>query len=441
MTSAHLSGGDTDILAPIAGAFRKTKWSVIWLMTLTLFSALTVGGLFSPLQEAAKADLGLDDLQIGLIQGMASAIPVALLSLPVAWMVDHGTRARLLVVLASLWALGTVATAFVQDFYSLFAVRLIAGVGGGCAFPVVVSLLADVCMPERRGRSMLLVSIGAWAGAGAAFAIGGSLFGYLAANPGASLAGLAPWRETHLLVGLGAVLLVVPLFFLREPARHEVEERSTSLRASLGGFWRRRRFLLPLFVGQLSGGMAEGAAAIWIGSVLIREYGLQPGEFGGWVGLVILASGVIGSLIGGFAADAGQKLKMRGGILLPALIATALTVPAGAYSIMPTVGGFAWVLFALLLGGTIVNLVTSASIAVLIPNEERAVSLAGMKIAGSVVGVGLAPPLIAWMTSYGGTGGLGLALTWLGIVTGLISLAGFWVAMINAPRPVAALPR
>ncbi|NWM24921.1 MFS transporter, partial [Escherichia coli] len=91
----------------------------------------------------------------------------------------------LLIILASFWAIGTIGTAFAPNFAGLFAARLIAGIGAGTAFPVLISLLADVCMPDRRGRSMLLVSIGAWAGAAAAFAIGGSLFGYLTSHPGA----------------------------------------------------------------------------------------------------------------------------------------------------------------------------------------------------------------------------------------------------------------
>jgi predicted MFS family arabinose efflux permease len=437
MTSAIASADGTEILAPTPGIFRKTKWSVIWLLTLTLFSALTVGGLLAPLQEAAKADLGMNDMQLGLIIGTATAVPVAILSLPIAWMVDHGTRVKLLIVLTSLWALGTIATAFVPNFYGLFAARLVAGIGAGTAFPVVVSILADVCMPQKRGRSMLLISIGAWAGAAAAFAIGGSLFGYLEAHPTAFVAGMAPWRETHLIVGIAAALLVLPLFLMKEPERHEVEQTSVALKPALQAFWKRRKFLGPLFVGNFAGSLAEAAAALWIGSVLIRQYHQTPGQFGGWVGLVILGSGVIGSIIGGFTADAGHKLKMRGGILLPALIATAFSIPASAYAIMPTVTGFAWVLFILLVGGTIVNLVNSAAIAVLIPNEERALSLAALKIVSTVVSGLVVPPVIIWMTTVmHGPTGIGRALTWLGVITGFMSLIGYWFAMRNAPIEV-----
>ncbi|VXB65972.1 MFS transporter [Brevundimonas sp. G8] len=434
------TGPASELAAPSSGALRKTKWSVIWLLTLTIFSALTVGGILAPLQEAAKADLGLDDLQLGLIVGVAGAIPATLLAMPIAWLVDHGTRTRILIVLASMWALGAIGMAFVDNFYALFAARLVSGIGAGTAFPVLISLLADVCVPERRGRSMLVVSIGAWAGAGASFAIGGTLFGYLEANPLTMFPDMAPWRQTHLLVGLGSALCVLPLFLMREPRRHEVGNTNPSVKAALRAFWRQKAFLGPLFVGNFAGGLAEGAAAIWMGSVLIRQYNQTPGQFGVWVGVVIVVSGLLGSVIGGFAADAGQKLKMRGGILLPALIATALSIPASLYPVMPTVSGFAWVLFFLLIGGSIVGLVNNAAIAVLIPNEERALCLAALKIVGTIVGGPIAAVIIGWVSSViSGPGSLGVALAWLGVLTGIISLIGFWIAMANAPAPPGSL--
>lgn len=427
-----------DAVPPAPTAFRKTKWSVVWLLTLTIFSAITVGGLMAPIQEAVKADLGLNDFQLAMVIGSATAIPAAILSLPIAWLVDHYTRVRLLIILASFWAVGTIGTAFVQDFYGLFLARLVSGIGGATAFPVLISILADVCMPQRRGRAMLLISIGAWGGAAAAFAIGGTLFGWLEANPTALTAGMAPWREAHLLVGVAAALLVLPLFLIREPVRHEVEQENPSLKVALAAFWKRRWFLGWLYVGNFAGFFAEGAAALWIGSVLVRQYGQSPGEFGGWVGLVILLSGIVGSVLGGVFADLSQKLKIRGAILLPAVIATAVSIPASVYPIMPTVTLFAVVLFVLLLGGVVVNLVNSAAIAVLLPNEERATSLAALAIINKIVGGPITAAVIAWMTTlFAGPMGLGVTLTWLGLITGVISLIGYMFAMRCAPPPAA----
>ena len=117
------------------------------------------------------------------------------------------------------------------------------------------------------------------------------------------------------------------------------------------------------------------------------------------------------------------------------MIATLLSIPASAYPMMPTVTGFAWMLFALLTGGAVVNLVNSAAIAVLLPNEERATSLAALAIVGKFVGGPVTAGIIAWMTVlFKGPSGLGLTLTWLGVITGFISLAGYWVAMRFAPH-------
>ena len=77
---------------PPPDMFRKTKWSVIWLLTLTLFSALTVGGLLAPLQEAAKLDLGMTDIQLALIVGTATAIPTAISPTPTAAIAPVSTK-------------------------------------------------------------------------------------------------------------------------------------------------------------------------------------------------------------------------------------------------------------------------------------------------------------------------------------------------------------
>lgn len=437
----RIEPAESPVPMPPPSAVRPTHWGMILMLTLTMFITLTVGGLASPLLEPIKTELGMTDLQIGLLSGLASLVPTLLLSLPIAYLVDHGTRVRILAVLAAIWASGTIGMAFVDDFTTLFIAKLVSGIGGATAGPVLISLMADVTAPEKRGRSMLLISVGAWAGIAAAFAVGGSLFGYFNQNPGSGLLGLSAWREVHLLAGLFALVAGLPYFIFKEPARYEVERTDPSARESLATLWRRRSFLGPMLVAQLTGGLAEGAAAIWMGAILVRQYGLSPGDFGVWVGGIIVASGLLGSIIGGFTSDAARKLKMRGGVLLPAFIATAVTVPAGAFSIMPTASGFGWMLFALLTGGSMVTLVCSSAISLLIPNEDRALTLAGMGMVSKLAMAGIAPAAIGWVASNSdGTFGLGQSIAILGVVTGAMSTVGFWYAMRNAPIEVARDP-
>ena len=122
--------------------------------------------------------------------------------------------------------------------------------------------------------------------------------------------------------------------------------------------------------------MADTAASIWATPVLIRQYHLQPAAFAGWVGGLILISGATGSVLAGFAADFGHKTGRRGGLLFSAVVATAVGIPAAFFPVMPTLAGFQFCFFFLLLTGTVCSVVASTSVTVLMPNEERGATMA-----------------------------------------------------------------
>lgn len=418
---------------------RRTLWRAVMLVALIVLSAGAVRLAFSPLQEAAKADLGLSDYQIGLVQGLAAALPMALIAIPLGWLTDHTKRTRLIFILGLTWTAGMIGTAFAQSFEALFVARMLAGLGSMSVVPVAISVLADLSLPQSRGRAMLFLSMGNTLGPALAFVVGGALFTAFAA--GAALPGvqLAPWRETALVFGIASALLMVPLLFLREPARHEVEDSSNSLKAMVRALWARRRFLAPLFVGQISVIMADAAAGVWAVPVLQRNLGQSTGSAAALVGGLLLAAGILGPLIGGFAADRGHKSSVKGGILIGAVVASAIGVPAALFPLMTAVPAFVAVLFVLLAAGAITGLITATSIAVLVPNEERGVCLGAFMILGSLIGLGLSPVLVSLGSqALGGEAHLAPALAIVGAVTSLVSLIGFVLAMRNAPaRPTA----
>ncbi|WP_428311435.1 MFS transporter [Hydrocarboniphaga sp.] len=422
-----------------AAAIARTAWGAILWLTVVLFAGGLMRMAFGPLQEAVKLDMGLSDFQISLVQGIATGLPVGLFSLPVAWMTDHGHRIRLLAGLIAICAIGTLWTGFSSGFNALFVARMLASLGVACALTVVVSLCADLCPADSRGRALVVVALGAVAGTAAGYVLGGSLFTYLQQHP-LNLFGARPaWREIHILIGIGGLLLVPPLLAMREPARHEVATTDTALSANLRALWGRRAFLFPLFAGHLGVSMADTAATIWAAPVLIRDFHLAPGEFAGWMGGVIMVGGVLGAVIGGLGADWGQKTGRRGGILYAALIAVCIGIPTSLYPLMPTVAGFALMLCLLLLAGTTINLVATTAITVLIPNEERGVCMASFGIINSVVGLSLAPTLVTVASSaMGGEQHLGASLAITGFVTGVLSLIGYVFAYRNAPLPAVA---
>jgi MFS family permease len=417
---------------------RRTAWRAVMLISLIVLIAGVVRLAFSPLQEAAKAELGLSDYQISLIQGIAAALPMAIIAIPLGWLTDHSKRTRIMLVLALCWTVGMIGSAFANDFASLFFTRMLAGLGTMSLIPVAVSLLADLSAPEQRGRAMLFVVMGNTLGPALAFVVGGALFTAFTGDlslPGVSL---SPWRESSLVLGLASAAMILPQFLFREPVRHEVENDSNSLTLMLQALLRRWKLLLPLFVGQISVVMADAAAGVWAVPVLQRNFGQSVGQASALLGGLLVIAGLLGPVIGGFAADRGHKSSVRGGILIGAVIASALGVPAALFPIMGGVTGLAIVLFLLLVAGAVTGLITATAIAVLVPNEERGVTLGAFMILGSLVGLGLSPILVTLGSrALGGESHLALSLALVGVITGAVSLAGFVIAMMNAPSAPA----
>lgn len=407
----------------------------------TLALALVIGTmsifLFSIVQEAAKAELGLTDNQLGFIQGVGAAAPLAVLAVPIGRLVDSSNRMRLLLLLVLSWTIGLVLTAFADSVTSLFIARMFVAIGGFCSVTAAISIAADMCAPTQRGSAMLVLTLGKWGGSAGAFALGGWLFGMLGTMVLPDWIGpVTPWRGVHLAVAAIGVVACLPLLLVREPARREtVAGANAPFSVAMRELWDRRAFILPLFAGQLSVAMIDTAAGIWAAPVLSRSYGLQPDQFAQWMGLVVFAAGVIGSILGGLAADWGHRLPRRGGILIGAIAATILSVPMSLFPLAPSVPSFALMLGLFLFCGTAAGLIVSVSIAVLLPNELRGFCIGLFVALAGVLGFGVAPPLITLVSGLlGGESHLGTALALVGAVITAIASLAFPLAMRHAPR-------
>ena len=404
------------------------------ILSTAIASASAMRTVFSPVQEVAAQSLRFSDFQMSLVQGLAISIPIALLAIPVGRITDRGNRALLLFGLAMLWTIGTALTVFATEFWHIFAARMLAGIGAFSSITVAISMAADLSTPETRGRSLMLLSLGNMVGGAAAFAFGGSLLGYYA-NAAPLIAGLDPWRNVLLVFSVVSLLLTLTLLVLKEPARREVTNDTANIGAVLRELWTRRALLAPLFLGQVTVVMADAAATIWAAPVLERHYNTTPEEFGGWMGLVLLGSGVLGAVIGGFSADFGHKSKIKGGILLGAVVAATLSIPGAFFTLMPDVTGFAWMLLLLLTCGAITGLVTAAAIAVLVPNELRGVCLGAFIVIGAIIGFGLAPTLVTLIAdALGGEQALRYGLAFTGAGASIIAALGFAGALLRARK-------
>ena len=393
---------------------------------------------FSLVQESAKAAMGLTDIQLGLVQGLGAAVPMLLLSIPIGILVDRTNRLRLTIVLASVWTLGTLGTAFANDIWTLTFARMAAGVGATGAVTAVISIAADLCAPAQRGRSMLILTGGKSAGIAAAIGVGGWVLVLL--GP-AGLWGLPSWRALLVLLGLVSAATIGLLFTMREPARREVlAGPGAPLGTVFRELWARRAFLIPLFVGQISVTMADASAGTFVAPILSRSYGIPP-EAASWVGGVLFLTGIAGSIAGGVLADVGHRSGKRGGILYGAIAAAALGILGAFFSVAPSVPLFGVGLGLLMFCGTITGLVTAVVITVLLPNELRGLCIGAFLSLAGLIGFGAAPPLVTWIsTLIGGEKHLGEGLAMLSVTVSIASVFAFWLAARRAPHSATAEP-
>ncbi|MEA1652770.1 MFS transporter [Nitrospirillum sp. BR 11164] len=420
----------TDAAVPMPAA-SGGRLRALMVLALAMLAGMVARTLLSPVQELAKADMGLSDNQMGLIQGMALALPVAALAVPIGRLVDRTRRVTLLLALSALWIAGTVLSGLAWDFASLFVGRMLVGLGAAGAVPAILSLTADLSTPERRGRAVMVMVIGQAAGMAAAFAGGGALVGTL--TPVAGLPqGLTAWRATMLLVALLMLGPTALLVWLAEPARQEggaadaPADVAPRLGPALAELWRLRRLVAPLMAGMITVNMGDAAATVWAVPVLTRSFGLQPADFGGWMGVLLGLSGVGGTVLGGVVADWGHKRNARGGILWGAMGGAALSVPAALFALAPGVPLFALLLALLMVAGAIVAVGVASAITLLVPNHLRGLCLGLMSALGVFISLGLAPSIVSLLAqALGGEEHLPLALALEGAVASLAGVLTF----------------
>lgn len=176
--------------------------------------------ILSILANDIKADLALDDAQLGFLYGTAFAIFYALFGIPLGRLADSWSRTRLLALGLTLWSFMTALSGFARNGATLAAARVGVGVGEATASPCAYSLISDWFPQRLRGTALGIYSGGLFMGSGLSLLIGGLVVeNWNRAWPAGGPLGLVGWQAAFLVVGLPGLLLALWVLSLREPAR------------------------------------------------------------------------------------------------------------------------------------------------------------------------------------------------------------------------------
>lgn len=370
--------------------------------------------ILSILLEPIKHELGLSDTQLGLLTGFAFAAFYATLGIPIARFADRSNRRNLIAASLVVWSGMTALSGLVTNFWQLLLARIGVGVGEAGCSPAAHSMIADYFPAQRRATALGIYSLGIPVGI---------LFGFLA---GGWINEYFGWRIAFFVVGLpGIALAFVVWLTVREPQRGMAEQRADVVPPP--GMFETFAYLMskPAFRHLAAGGAITAFVGYsytsWLPSFLARSYGMQTGEIGTWLGLILGIPGGIGITLGGYLADRFGSRDTRWYLWIVAVALLAGVPFAAAVFLAPSAGLALLCLCVPVLLGNFYQATSFSQTQGLSSLRMRAVAAAVFLFIVNLVGLGAGPYFTGWLSdtlapTYGDE-----SLRW----------ALFWVSMFN----------
>lgn len=253
------------------------------------------------LAEPIKADLGLSDTALGLINGMIFLVVYAVACIPVARLSDSGAYKAVIVGSLSVWSLMTmVGGAVVSGWqFALSRVGVAAGEAGGT--PAAHAYISRHIPISSRSFALSIYTLCLPVGAMAGFVVGG----YIGQAVG--------WRWTFFLMGMVGLLLgLASYLFLRRvgQASSGLGGKEPYTPPPLTPLFRKKS-LLAILAGTSFVGMAGYTAMTFTPSFLIRSHQMSLAEAGLTYGIGGGISAIVVLLLTGYAADRMVRRDVR----------------------------------------------------------------------------------------------------------------------------------
>lgn len=413
------TGAITDLVigsAKQAGAAKRT----LMLIMLTLIYSLNYldRQIVLILQEPIKHEFVLKDWQLGLLTGGSISLFYTAMGIPLARWIDSGIhRVRMIAAITVLWSILTAVGGVTRNYWQLFFARVGVGMAESGFAPAAHSLLSDLYPADKRPSAMGVFATGIPVGI---------MLGLMA---GGFIAQHYSWRLALLIVGLpGVVIGLLFVLLAREPRRGAAESAGhtpatapLSFREAVTTLWRTPAYV-QVVLASAAASFAQMGITAWLPSYLIRVHGMSLSEVGFGMGVLMGASGLIGTAFGGWLA---MRLGKRGmdAMLWAPIIGLTLSIPLFVLAFMAQSG--VSTLWLLALPMLLVAFWTAPSIAVtqsLAPVATRATASAVYIVSCNIIGVALGPIFAGILSDvfHGMTGdparGLQLSLICLAVI-------------------------
>ena len=274
-------------MADAAGSRGISLWLVA-LLALAMFINYADRGSLAIAAPLLARELALNSGAMGLL--LSSFFWTYALAQPLAGMVAQRWPLRWVMAGGlTVWSLATMLCGPATGFASLFALRLLIGLGESVIFPVNARLLSEHAPAHQRGQANAAISIGIFLGPVAGTLIGGLVLAHVG------------WRPVFWVLGAVSLLWLPAWFATRLP---QSTRSAAQVRAATPGWGEilSRRGLWGVAIGQFCYAYPTYLLLTWLPTFLVNaeHYSLVRMA---WVGAAIPLVQALGSAISGFGSD------------------------------------------------------------------------------------------------------------------------------------------
>ena len=371
---------------------RYVRYVLFLIFLVAIFNVCdrTIMGL---LVEEIKADLDLDDRQIGLMMGFAFTVVHLGAAVPVGRIADRSSRRAVISAGLLVWSSMTVFAGLAQSAAQLLVARMGVGLGEAAGAAPSQSMIADYVAPERRTSALSVVTVGGTVGLGLGMLLGGwasELWG---------------WRAAFIIAGLPGVLLAIVFYLtVAEPRRGQSEARTGSaepppLRDVLPRLFGNRAYR-NLVIGGCFAGVATYGKTLWEPTFLRRVYEMTPADVGVTYFFIYAIPVALGAYVGGGLGDRLARRDIRWHMWLSALATSAALPLSLSFLLLPAdlrLGGIPLGFVAAALSSFLLGIWSPQSMTLaqaLSPLRMRTVSAAVWSSLFAFVGLGVGPYLV-----------------------------------------------
>lgn len=391
-----------------SGGSLVYAWFVVAVLCIAGIVSYIDRQVINLLIEPIKADFGINDTQIGLLQGFSFAVFYAVLAIPLARLSDSGKRTRIVFWGVICWTMATLSCGLAGSFAFLFAARMFVGVGEATLTPAGYSLITDYFPKAKVALAISIFTGSGFVGSGIAYVFGGAIIEYFSAMEVIVLplfGERSVWQATFITVAIPSVLVLALLLFVREPARqetvHSTSDSGTSVLAVLRYLNSHRRLFTGVLLGLTLMAAATYAVNLWVPTYFIRVHGWTPMQIGSVFGVMVVICSGGGVFAGGAVATFWMRRGRDDANLRVPILAALCAIPfAISFPLMQDPKMSLVLLAPLLFLGAVPFGCGTAVLPIISPNRFRAQVVALYLLIANLLAFTCGPTSVGMLTDY-----------------------------------------